>query len=360
MSVIKKNGAQSKLIAFKIAQRNITLQSKPYIVAEMSCNHIGKIGIAKDLIRAAAGAGADAVKLQTFKPNTMTIDCDRPDFIIKGGLWNGYKLFDLYKQAYTPWEWTGELFQLANDLGIDIFSSPFDETAVDFLEQYAPPAYKIASLELTDSYLLKKVAKTGRPIILSTGLATEEEVRTAINVLQQNGTTQICLLHCISGYPTALEDANISAVTHLQSEFDVIVGLSDHSKSPIVAAGAVALGARVIEKHLVLNRNDGSLDSEFSLEPSEFEQLVKSCNDMYQAIGTPNHDPIRSEENTRLHRRSLYVVEDAKAGDKLSPANLRRIRPGYGISCEHYEKVLGRKLRNDKKRGTPLMFDDLI
>lgn len=358
--MFKKNAVNSKSTVFKIANRSISIETKPYMVAEMSCNHLGKIDIAKDLIRAAADAGADAVKLQTFTPHTMTIDCDQSDFIIKGGLWSGYKLFDLYKQAHTPWEWTGELFQLGHDLGVDIFSSPFDETAVDFLEQYNPPAYKIASLELTDSFLLKKVAKTGKPTILSTGLATIEEIRTAINVLQQNGTTQICLLHCISGYPTAIKDANISAITNLRSEFDVVLGLSDHSKSSIVAAGAVALGARVIEKHLVLNRDDGSLDAEFSLEPSEFEDLVKSCNAMYQAIGKPNHDPIRSEENTRLHRRSLYVVEDTQAGDKLNPNNLRRIRPGNGISCEHYEKVLGRKLRNDKERGSPLMFDDLI
>lgn len=345
---------------FTIAGKNISLSSKPYIVAEVSCNHLGKIKIAKELIRAAAGSGADAVKLQTFKPDTMTIDCDRPDFLISGGLWNGRKLFELYQQAYTPWEWTEELFQLGKDLGVDVFSSPFDETAVDYLEQYSPPAYKIASLELTDSLLLSKIAKTGRPTILSTGLATDEEIRTAINVLKQNGTTQICLLHCISGYPTELQDANISSVTHLQSEFNLVVGLSDHSKSPLVAAGAVALGARVIEKHIVLDRNNGSLDSEFSLEPDEFEELVKSCKDMYEAIGNPDHGAIASEERTRLHRRSLYIVEDTKAGETLSPKNLRRIRPGYGISCDYYEKMLGRKLRNNKKRGTPLLLDDLV
>lgn len=343
----------------RIGNRLIADHQPPYIIAEMSCNHNGDKDIAMRLIHEAASAGADAIKLQTYTPDTMTIDCDRPDFKISGGLWDGITLYELYQKAYTPWEWTAEIFDVGRKLGLDVFSSPFDETAVDFLENFNPPAYKIASLELTDSVLLKKVAATGKPIILSTGLASEDEIQKAVMVLINAGASAIILLHCISGYPTDIADANITIIPHFKERFGLVTGLSDHSQGIVVATGAVALGARVIEKHLLLDRHDGSLDAAFSLEPLEFKDLVINCHNAFQSLGKVNHNPVFNEEETRKYRRSLYIVKDCNKGDVLTPENLRRIRPGLGMPADSYEDMLGKTINKKLVRGTPLSLDDI-
>ena len=332
---------------------------EPYIVAEISCNHQGNKNNAIDLIRSAAETGVDAVKIQTFKPETMTIKCDNPDFVIQGGLWHGWTLYDLYEKAQTPWEWTPDIFKECANLGLEVFSSPFDETAVDFLEQFKPPAYKIASLEVTDHELLRKVAQTRRPVILSTGASTLEEVDRAVNTLKASGAAEVVLLHCVSGYPTSLCDANLNRLVYLKDKFNIITGLSDHSPGDIVACGAVALGARIIEKHFILDKNDGSLDAEFSLEPHEFKELVKRCKETYISLGNRSYSTGESEKISLLNRRSLYIVEDCAAGEKLTRTNVRSIRPGYGLSSEHYANVLGRTVKHSMVRGTPLSFEDL-
>jgi N-acetylneuraminate synthase len=342
-----------------IGNRLIADHQPPYVIAEMSCNHKGDKDIAIRLIHEAASAGANAIKLQTYTPETMTIDCDRPDFKISGGLWDGLTLYELYQKAYTPWEWTADIFDAGRKLGLDVFSSPFDETAVDFLEDFDPPAYKIASLELTDGVLLKKVAATGKPVILSTGLASEDEIQAAVTVLNDAGASAIILLHCISGYPTNIADANITLIPHLKKRFGLVTGLSDHSQGSIVATGAVALGARVIEKHLVLDRNDGSLDVAFSHEPHEFKDLVMNCFKAFQSLGKVNHNPVANEEETRKYRRSLYIVKDCRKGDVLTPENLRRIRPGLGMPADRYEDMLGKTINKNLVRGTPLSPDDI-
>ena len=345
---------------FEVNGRKIGSDCPPYVIAEMSCNHKGDKSVALELIKMAAHAGADAVKLQTYTPDTMTIDCDKPGFVIEGGLWDGVSLFELYQMAFTPWEWTEDLFEEAKKHGITIFSSPFDETAVDFLESFDPPLYKVASLELTDDLLLRRIAQTHKPVILSTGLADLEEISHAIDVLDSNGCPNIVLLHCISGYPTPLEDANIMAIPMLQEKFGRIVGLSDHTRGIAAAAGAVALGARVIEKHMVISRDDGSLDAAFSLEAQEFRELAKICQESYKTLGTANHGLIKSEEVTRGSRRSIYVVADIPKGEVLNRDNVRRIRPGFGMSASRYETVLGRKVVRNLERGHPLSEDDLI
>lgn len=343
----------------QLGTRMIGHLHKPYIIAEMSCNHNGDKEVALALVRAAAVAGADAVKLQTYTADTMTIDCDKPDFLLKGGLWDGMSIYKLYEKAHTPWEWTADLVAEAQRNNLAIFSSPFDETAVDFLERFNLPAYKIASLELTDDTLLTKVAGTGRPIILSTGLASIEEVRHAVEVLRNGGCSEIILLHCISGYPTDIKDANIAAIPMLIEEFDLVTGLSDHSVGTTAATGAIALGARVIEKHMVLDSNDGSLDAAFSLEPTEFKTLVNDCQMVYQALGSSIYDRIDSEEVTRGSRRSLYIVEDIPEGGTLTTQNLRRIRPGFGMKASRFNEMLGRKVNKSLERGDPLCDEDV-
>ena len=331
----------------------------PYIVAEMSCNHNGNKNVALELIRIASEIGADAVKIQTYTPDTMTIDCDKPDFVIKGGLWDGISLYGLYERARTPWEWTADLFDEAKKNNITIFSSPFDETSVDFLEQFDPPLYKVASLELTDDLLLRRLGKTKKPVILSTGLASLDEISHSVEVLKSSGCPNIVLLHCISGYPTPLEDANIMSIPMLKEKFGPNVGLSDHTRGLAAAAGAVALGSTMIEKHMVLDREDGSLDAEFSLDPNEFQQLTETCRDVYRALGVRDPGLIRSEEITRGSRRSIYVVADIKKGDTLTLENVKRIRPGFGMSASRYEAILGKKIKRNLQRGDRLSQDDI-
>ncbi len=330
---------------------------KPYIIAEMSGNHNGDINRAIELIRAAKSAGADAVKLQTYTADTITLDHDSEEFMIRGGLWDGYRLYDLYKEAYTPWEWHKELFDEAKRLGITIFSSPFDHTAVDFLESLDAPAYKIASFELIDLPLIRKVAGTGKPLIMSTGNANLGEIEEAVLAARSAGAKDIVLLHCTSGYPTPASQANISTMAVIRDAFDVEVGLSDHTMDIGVSVAAVALGASVIEKHFTLARADGGPDCAFSLEKEELKALVTNCNMAYEAIGKPNFISTEAELQTKCHRRSLYIVKDIKKGEVFTGEHVRSVRPGNGIAPKFLNDVIGKIAQKDCKFGSPLSFD---
>lgn len=340
-----------------INNRKIGQDCKPYIIAEMSGNHNGDINRAKELIRAAKAAGADAVKLQTYTADTITINHDSEAFIIHGGLWDGYKLYDLYKEAYTPWEWHKELFDEAKNNDITIFSSPFDHTAVDLLESLDAPAYKIASFELIDLPLIRRVAQTGKPVIMSTGNACLSEIEEAVNTARSNGCQDIILLHCTSGYPTPASESNLRTIHNLSESFSCLVGLSDHTMDIGVSVAAVALGAAVIEKHFTLSRSDGGPDSGFSLEKEELAMLVKNCHMAQEALGHVNYASTASEAKTKCHRRSLYVVKDIKKGQVLTSDNIRSIRPGDGMAPKYYDVVLGKKAKVDLSFGTPLSFD---
>ncbi|CAH0534672.1 Pseudaminic acid synthase [Vibrio stylophorae] len=340
----------------KIATREIGKGYKPYIIAEMSGNHNGDINRAIELIKAAKEAGADAVKLQTYTADTITINHDSEEFMIRGGLWDGAKLYDLYEQAHTPWEWHKTLFDEAKKVGITIFSSPFDPTAVDFLEELGAPAYKIASFELIDLPLIRKVAATGKPIIMSTGNANLGEIEEAVAAAKAAGAEDIVLLHCTSGYPTPASQANISTIAVMREAFGVEVGLSDHTMDIGVSVAAVALGACVIEKHFTLARADGGVDSAFSLEKEELKALVTNCNMAFEAFGEPNFISTEAELQTKCHRRSLYVVKDIKQGEVFTSEHVRSIRPGNGILPKYLDFVLGSKATQDLKFGTPLKF----
>lgn len=331
---------------------------RPLIIAELSANHGGDIRLAEKMIAAAAEAGADAVKLQTYLPDTMTIDHDGPGFIIDKGLWKGRKLYDLYQQAHTPWEWHEQLFSYAADIGIAMFSSPFDVTAVDFLETLNCPAYKIASFELVDIELLRKVAATGKPVVLSTGMASLGEIETAIhefNGIDNHG--RLILLHCTSGYPTPVSEANLKTIHALKECFGIPVGLSDHTQGNAVAIAASALGACIIEKHFTLSRADGGLDAEFSIEPDELKQLVSGCADAADALGLVSFGVSDSEAAHVANRRSLYAISDIQPGEPLTSENIKSIRPGYGLSPRHLPDVLGKCARNLIKRGEPISWD---
>jgi pseudaminic acid synthase len=339
-----------------IAGRRIGPGQPPYLIAEMSANHGGSLDQALAVIEAAAKAGADAIKLQTYTADTITIDCDRPDFLIKGGLWDGRTLYDLYREAHTPWEWHRELFAKGRDLGITMFSSPFDETAVDFLEELNAPAYKVASFELVHLPLLRKVASTGKPVILSTGMASHAEIGESIGTLRDAGCRELVVLHCTSGYPTPPDEANVRMIPYLSKMFDVPVGLSDHTLDSTVAVTAVALGAVAIEKHFTLNRTDGGPDAGFSLEPSEFAGLVAAARTAWAALGKADDVRAPSEQGNRMFRRSIYAVKDIKKGDRLTSESVRVIRPGFGLAPRHYEEVIGRHASADIARGTPISW----
>jgi pseudaminic acid synthase len=339
-----------------IAGRRIGPGQPPYLIAEMSANHGGSLGQALAVVEAAAKAGADAIKLQTYTADTITIDCDRPDFLIKGGLWDGRTLYDLYREAYTPWEWHRELFAKGHELGITMFSSPFDETAVDFLEELNAPAYKIASFELVHLPLLRKVAGTGKPVILSTGMASHAEIRESIDTLRDAGCRELIVLHCTSGYPTPPDEANVRMIPHLSELFDVPVGLSDHTLDNTVAVTAVALGAAAIEKHFTLNRAGGGPDAAFSLEPPEFAGLVAAARTAWAALGKADDVRAPSEQGNRMFRRSIYAVKDIKKGDRLTNESIRVIRPGFGLAPRHYDEVIGRNASVDIARGTPISW----
>jgi pseudaminic acid synthase len=345
-----------KKSSIRIADREIGNESPPYMIAEMSANHGGSLDCALAVIEAAAKAGADAIKLQTYTPDTITINCDRPDFVIKGGLWDGRTLYDLYREAHTPWEWHRELFAKGRELGITMFSSPFDETAVDFLEEMDAPAYKVASFELIHLPLLRKVASTGKPVILSTGMASYAEIGESIGALRDAGCRELVVLHCTSAYPTPPDEANVRMIPHLSEMFDVPVGLSDHTLDNTVAVTAVALGAVAIEKHFTRSRADGGPDSAFSLEPSEFAGLVAAARTAWAALGKVGDVRAPSEQGNQVFRRSIYAVSDIKKGDRLTSESVRVIRPGFGLAPRHYDEVIGRQASADIARGTPISW----
>ncbi len=342
----------------KIDESLIGLGHSVYIIAELSANHRQQFNEAVKLIEAAKEAGADAVKLQTYTPDTLTIQSDRPEFQIGGGtLWDGKTFYDLYSEAYTPWEWQPKLKRVADDLGIDLFSTPFDETAVDFLEKMGVPAYKVASFEIVDIPLIEYIASKGKPIIISTGMATPAEIDEAVKAAQKAGASQIALLKCTSAYPSLPEEMNLRTIPHLAEKFHVPVGLSDHTLDIAVPVAAVALGACIVEKHFTLSRNNPSPDSAFSLEPDEFLEMVQTIRNAEKALGEVRYEVSEREAKSRFFRRSLFVVKDTKTGEVFTTENVRSIRPGYGLHPRHLRDVLGKQARRDIERGTPLSWE---
>ncbi len=340
--------------AFTIAGRAVGGDAPPYVIAEMSGNHNGSLARAKEMMAAAKHAGADALKMQTYTADTITIDHDGDDFRIAGGLWAGRTLYELYRQAHTPWQWHAELFAYGHDIGLTVFSTPFDDTAVDLLESLDAPAYKIASFEAIDLPLIRRVAQTGKPMIISTGMANLDDVGEAVDAARAAGADAVALLHCVSGYPTPVADSNLRVIPDLAARFGVVTGLSDHTPGTTVPIAAIALGARIIEKHMTLRRADGGLDAAFSLEPDEVAALCRAARDVYAAIGTVDYTLKDSEKDNTIFRRSLYVVADVSAGEPFTPANVRSIRPGFGLPPKRLPGVLGHRATKAIARGTAL------
>ena len=329
-----------------------------FIIAELSANHNGSLQNALDTVKAAKEAGADAIKLQTYTADTLTLECDKEDFLIKGGtLWDGKRLYDLYKEAYTPWEWHEELFAYARTIGIDIFSTPFDKSAVDFLEQFEPSAYKIASFEITDYELIRYAASKKRPMIISTGIATIEEIQDAVDICRSEGNDDIVLLKCTSAYPAPLEDANLATIPNLAQTFGVVSGFSDHTLGITAPVAAVALGAKVIEKHFILDRSIGGADADFSLDKEEFTQMVKAVRDAEKLLGKVDYGMNDKKKRSRQFARSLYIAEDVKAGDTITEKNVRSVRPGYGLHPKYLPQILGKKFRENYEKGTRLAWE---
>jgi N-acetylneuraminate synthase len=342
----------------KLGERTIGAGCATYFIAELSANHHQDFDRAVRIVQAAKAASADAIKLQTYTPDTITVRSDRECFRIKGGtLWDGRTLYELYGEASTPWEWHPLLQKVATDLGLDFFSSPFDESAVDFLEALNVPAYKIASPEIVDLPLIEKAARTGKPLIMSTGMATREEIQEALQTARAAGAKEIALLKCTSAYPSPPEEMNLRTIPELGKSFGVPVGLSDHSTGIAVPVAAVAMGACIIEKHLTLSRSDPGPDSAFSLEPEEFKAMVDAARVAERALGRPEIGPVAKEEASRVFRRSLFVVEDMKSGDVFTGSNVRSIRPADGLHTRHLHDVLGKQCARDLERGTPLSWE---
>jgi len=344
----------------QINGRKIGPDHPPYIVAELSGNHNGSLDRAKKSIETAKDCGVDAIKIQTYNADSMTINSDKSDFVIKKGLWKGYKLYDLYKEAHTPYEWHKELFSYALSLGITIFSTPFDESAVDLLEDLNTPAYKIASFELTDLPLIEYVAKKRKPMLISTGMASQEEIKEALNTAKDNGAESILLFHCISSYPAPAEEANLRQIINLRDKFEVLVGLSDHTIGNICSISAISLGACAIEKHFTINRKDKGPDSDFSLEPHELSNLVLQTNIAWKALGIKSFKRPKIESDNLVFRRSLYYINDIKAGEKVTQKDIRRIRPGFGLPPKYYEEIIGKTLLIDVVRGQAIKWSDFI
>ncbi len=343
---------------FRIGQRAIGPGHPVYIIAEMSANHNQDYEQAAAIVRAAKGAGADAIKLQTYTPDTMTLDLRTPVFQIGAGtIWEGKNLYELYGEACTPWEWQPRLKTLAGELGMDCFSTPFDATSVEFLEKMRVPAYKIASFEIVDLPLIRRVAQTGKPLIMSTGMASKAEIEDAVNAFRSAGGTQLALLKCTSAYPSNPQDMNLLTIPHLAATFGVPAGLSDHTLDTTVPIAAAALGACIVEKHFTLSRAVPGPDSAFSLEPQEFRAMVAAIRTVEQALGTVSYAMSKKEEASRVFRRSLFVVRDIAAGESLTEENIRCIRPGYGLPPKHWTEVLGRKAGGAIPRGTPLAWE---
>ena len=336
----------------------ISSSNRPYIIAELSANHNGSLERALESIKIAKEAGANAVKIQTYTPDTMTIDCDKPDFLIEGGLWDGYKLYDLYEEAHTPYNWHKKIFSYAREIGITLFSSPFDETAVELLESLNTPAYKIASFELTDLPLIKMVSKTKKPLLMSTGMATEKEIEEAVKTARENGSESILLFHCVSTYPASTKTSNLKYILHLKKKYNLEIGLSDHTLSSSAAITAVALGASAIEKHFTIDKENGP-DSDFSLDKDEFTDLVKSTNIAWLSLGNGKNSRTNSEIKNKKFRRSIYFVKDLKAGAIITNKDIRRIRPSYGLPPKYYEEILGSQLLKNVEAGDPVTWQSI-
>lgn len=343
----------------EINGRKIGPDFPPYIIAELSANHNGDINRAFQIMEAAKEAGADAIKLQTYTADTITIDCDSEDFQIHGGLWDGKTLYQLYQEAHMPWEWHKSLFEKAKELGITVFSSPFDSTAVELLEELDAPAYKIASFEAIDLPLIKRVAQTGKPLIISTGMADEQEIQEAIETARENGCNQLVILHCVSGYPAPAEQYNLRTIPDMSERFGVLSGLSDHTIDNATAVASVALGACIIEKHVTLDRDGGGPDDTFSLEPQELASLCRDAKTAWQALGKVNYTRTDAEKENAQFRRSLYAVEDIQAGEMLTEENVRSVRPGFGLAPKYLNNVLGKAAVRDLVKGEPLTIEFL-
>jgi N-acetylneuraminate synthase len=343
----------------EIAGRKVGAAHEPFVICELSGNHNGSLDRALAMIDAAADTGCDAIKIQTYTADTITMDVDRPEFRIHGGLWDGRSLYELYQEAQTPYEWHPALFQRARARGVILFSSPFDETAVDLLDGLGAPAFKIASFEAVDLPLIRYAAAKGKPLIISTGMANLAEIEAARDAALAAGAAGVVLLHCVSSYPAVTEDANVRTVADMATRFGCPVGLSDHTMGTAASVAAIALGASVIEKHFTLARADGGPDSAFSLEPAEFTALVRDCKDAWKALGRAHYDLLGSERGNAQFRRSLYVAADVKAGEPLTRANVRSVRPGAGLAPAHLDDILGRRAARDLARGEPLAWDML-
>lgn len=344
---------------FKINGRLIGPDQPPYVIAELSANHNGRLDKALELVRAAKATGADAVKIQTYRPDTITLDSHNEEFLIKGGLWDGKRLFDLYAEAHTPWEWHKPLFDLARSIEITMFSSPFDSTAVDLLEDLGAPAYKIASFEAVDLPLIRYVASTGKPMIISTGMADAEEISEAVAAARNGGCKDLAILHCVSGYPAPASDYNLRTVSDMMQRFGCVTGLSDHTLDNTTAIAAIAMGAAIIEKHFTLDRSGGGPDDSFSLEQRDFAQLCAGARMAWEALGKVDYGRKSSEQGNVIFRRSLYFVSDLKKGEKIGAKDVRSVRPGYGLAPKHLDRVIGRTVLSDVQANTPVR-DDLF
>lgn len=343
-----------------IAGRKIGQEYSPYIIAELSANHNGSLETALKIIEEAANAGADAIKLQTYRPDTITLDADTTDFQIKGGLWDGRTLFELYQEAHMPWEWHRPLFDRARELGITIFSSPFDTTAVDLLEDLGAPAYKIASFEAVDLPLIEYVAGTGKPMIISTGMASAEEIEEAVSAARAAGCKSIAVLHCVSGYPAPAKDYNLLTIPDMIDRFGLVTGLSDHTTDNTTAIASVALGAALIEKHFTLDRKGGGPDDSFSLEPNELAELCRDARAVWSCLGKVDYGRKSSEQGNAQFRRSLYFVKDIPAGGVITSDAVRSVRPGFGIAPRFLKQITGRKAAVDIQKNTPVTFEKLV
>lgn len=343
-----------------IAGRRISVDDEPYVIAEISANHNGKLETALKIIDEAARAGADAVKLQTYRPDTITLDSDEDDFIIKGGLWDGRTLYELYEEAHMPWEWHKPLFEHAKRVGIPIFSSPFDNTAVDLLEDLNAPAYKIASFEAVDLPLIRYVASTGKPMIISTGMADAEEIQEAITAAHEGGCKELAILHCVSGYPAPSEEYNLRTIEDMAKRFGLVTGLSDHTLDNTTAIASVVLGAAIIEKHFTLDRNGGGPDDSFSLEPRDLAALCRDSKTAWRALGKVDYGRKSSEKGNAQLRRSLYFVRNMAVGDVITADCIRSVRPGYGLPPKELGKVIGRRMIREVKANSPVKLSSFI
>ena len=347
----------TKAPSISIKGRRIAADARPYVIAELSANHNGKLDTAMKIIEEAKIAGADAVKLQTYTADTITMNCDAEEFQIHGGLWGGKTLYELYQQAHMPWEWHKPLFEHARKNNITIFSSPFDSTAVDLLEDLNAPAYKIASFEAVDLALIKYVARTGKPMIISTGMADAEEIHEAIEAAREGGCRELAILHCVSGYPAPPEDYNLRTIPDMIDRFGLVTGLSDHTLDNTTAIASIVMGASIIEKHFTLDRKGGGPDDSFSLEPSDMTDLCKGVKTAWQALGKVDYGRKSSEKSNVKFRRSLYFVKNMNPGDEITTANVKSIRPGYGLPPKYFEQLIGKTVKTNIERGSPVAWN---